>query len=73
VEPERSIQNKDQITKVMFRIAVARPRFDANGVCIFDGKIRMWPFVKREAAQQTSCNRARGTMETKPVNFTYNV
>jgi hypothetical protein len=73
LEPERSVHNKAHITKVMFLTAVARPRFDANGVCTFDGKIGMWPFVKREAAQRTSCNRARGTMETKPVNVTYDV
>jgi hypothetical protein len=46
LEPERRVQNKAHITKVMFLTAVARPRFDANGVCTFDSKIGMWPFVK---------------------------
>jgi len=29
----------------MFLAAVARPRFDANGTVIFDGKLGIWPFT----------------------------
>ena len=38
-DPERHCKNKGWIQKVMFLAAVARPRFDSNGNCIFDGKI----------------------------------
>ena len=41
VVPTRICQNRDHLLKVMFIAAVARPRFDAEGECIFDGKIDM--------------------------------
>lgn len=68
--PVRRCQNKNHILKVMFLSAVARPRFNAQGECTFDGKIGMFPFVERVAAQRASRNRARGHVETKllPVN-----
>jgi hypothetical protein len=45
--PQRSVRNKQHITKVMFLCAVARPRFDENGACTFNGKIGMWPIITR--------------------------
>ena len=49
--------------------AVARPRFHPEtNECLFDGKIGIWPFVQRVAAQRSSANRARGTVETKILN-----
>jgi hypothetical protein len=71
--PVRRVKNKLHITKVMFMCAVARPRFNNDGNCTFDGKIGMWPIVKMEAAQRSSNNRPRGTLITKPVNVTYQV
>ena len=55
--PLRVCQKKDHIVKVMFLAAVARPRYDENGLCAFDGKIGMWPFVERVAAQRRSGSR----------------
>jgi hypothetical protein len=49
----------------MFLAAVARPRYDPEGECTFDGKIGMFPFVKRVAAKRTSKNCEKGTIETK--------
>jgi hypothetical protein len=69
--PQRHSKNKNHRTKVMFLAAVARPRFDEDGNCIFDGKIGTWPFIVRTAAQRTSVNRVRGTMETKSINVDY--
>jgi hypothetical protein len=46
-EPVRLVQNKQAIDKVMFLAALARPRYDANGNCYFDGKLGIWPFVKK--------------------------
>jgi hypothetical protein len=40
----------------MFLCALARPRFDDNGNCTFDGKIGMWPFVEKVEAQRRSDN-----------------
>ena len=67
VVPTRGCQNRDHLLKVMFLAAVARPHFDAEGECIFDGKIGMWPFVVRVEAKRTSKNREKGTIETKVV------
>jgi hypothetical protein len=44
-EPVRTIQNKNYIGKVMFLVAVARPRYDDEGNLIFDGKIGCWAMV----------------------------
>ncbi|KAM0912226.1 hypothetical protein ACQ4PT_012925 [Festuca glaucescens] len=69
-EPYRSCQSKHYIDKVMFLCVTTRPRFDADGNCTFDGKIGMFPFVTEKPAERRSGNRARGTMETKPLNVT---
>lgn len=68
--PNHNTRHKSHILKVMFLAAVARPRYNDAGECTFDGKVGMWPFVKKVAAQRTSCNRPAGTMETKPVSVT---
>ena len=65
--PERSLQSKNRIGKVMFLCAVARPRYDADGVLTFDGKIGIWPFVKLAPAVKNSKNRDKGTLEVKSV------
>ena len=48
-EPEsnRTVQNKNSIGKVMFLVCLARPRYNSQGICIFDGKIGIWPFVEK--------------------------
>jgi hypothetical protein len=55
---------------LIFLAAVARPRYDPEGECTFDGKIGMFPFIERVAAKSTSKNCEKGTIETKlrPVN-----
>jgi hypothetical protein len=68
--PLRVCQKKDHIVKVMFLAAVARPRYDENGQCTFDGKIGMWPFVERVAARRRSVNRERGAIVTTPISCT---
>ncbi|KAI2507526.1 hypothetical protein MHU86_6914 [Fragilaria crotonensis] len=70
--PHRTCQNKDHIIKVMFLTAVARPRFDEDGVCTFDGKIGMFPFVDYIPAQRASRNRPRGAIVTTPFSVTKN-
>ena len=52
----------------MFLAATARPQFDDNGECTFDGKIGCWPIVERSQARRSSRHRARGTEVVKPVN-----
>ncbi|XP_025876903.2 uncharacterized protein [Oryza sativa Japonica Group] len=63
----RTIQNKNFIPKIMILTALARPRFDSNGNCIFDGKIGCFPFVTYTAAKRSSVNRPAGTIEMKPI------
>ena len=45
-EPDRKVKSKRFITKVMFLAAVGRSRPG------FDGKIGIWPFVEKVAAQR---------------------
>ena len=71
--PDRRCKHKRHIIKVMFLTAVARPRFDADGNCVFDGKIGMWPFVEKAAARRSSVNRPAGTIETKCINISKEV
>jgi hypothetical protein len=66
-DPERTVQNKNSIGKVMFLTAVTRPRYDANGKVIFSGKVGVWPFVKVTPAAKKSKNREKGTLETKNI------
>jgi len=66
--PERAVTHKSHILKVMFLVATARPRYDVNGICTFDGKIGCWPFVESVVAQRASVNRPAGTLETKNVS-----
>jgi len=72
VPQARHVKHKSHILKVMFLAATARPRFDAQGNCTFDGKIGIWPFVERVQAQRSSNRRAAGTWETKPINVDKN-
>ena len=67
-QPKRAVKSKKNMIKVMFLTAVACPCYDENGVCTFDGKIGMWPFVEKVPAQRSSANRPAGTIETKTVN-----
>jgi hypothetical protein len=46
-DPYRTVHNKNSIVKVMFLTAVAKPRYDNKGNCTFDGKIGIWPFVRK--------------------------
>ncbi|KAK2366852.1 hypothetical protein QL285_080188 [Trifolium repens] len=65
--PERNCKSKNFIGKVMFLVAVARPRYDSDGNETFSGKIGVFPFVTKEIAMRTSVNRVAGTLETKPI------
>jgi len=66
-DPERTIQNKNNIGKVMFLTAVGRPKYDEEGNLTFSGKLGVWPFVKEVPAARRSQNRERGTLETKSI------
>jgi hypothetical protein len=68
VPPEQNAQNRDHLIKVMFLCAIARPRYDAEGNCTFDGKIGMWPFVEHTVAQRRSDNRERGDPVTNVIS-----
>jgi hypothetical protein len=68
--PTRRVINKGHLTKVMFLVAVARPRFDDDGSVLFDGKIGCWPITEQTPALRNSINRLAGTMVTRTVNVT---
>jgi hypothetical protein len=54
--PERYARNKDHLINAMFMRTIARPRYDAAGKCIFDGKIGMWLFMETGIARRSSPN-----------------
>jgi hypothetical protein len=66
-------RHKNHILKVMFLCAAARPRFDREGNCTFDGKIGIYPFVEAVQAKRNSENRQKGTREWKPITVKYEV
>ncbi|MCH87977.1 transposase [Trifolium medium] len=66
-EPVRTCKSKNFIPKIMFLAAMARPRFDAQGNVLFDGKIGLFPLVTQEPARRSSVNRPAGTLEIKPI------
>ncbi|XP_062208383.1 uncharacterized protein LOC133909852 [Phragmites australis] len=66
-EPTRTCKNKNFIPKIMILTALARPRFNSDGNCTFDGKIGSFPLVTFEPAKRSSVNRPAGTLEMKPI------
>jgi hypothetical protein len=72
-KPLRSVKNKNSIGKVMFLTAVAKPRYNQDGVVTFDGKIGTWAFVKNTPALKRSKLRPKGTIEIKSVKVTRDV
>jgi hypothetical protein len=68
LQPIRTCKNKNYIPRIMILTAVARPRFDSNENCTFDGKIGCFPFVTYVAAKRSSANRVVGIMEMKSID-----
>ncbi|KAI5440536.1 hypothetical protein KIW84_010139 [Lathyrus oleraceus] len=66
-DPYRTCRNKNYIQKVMFLVAVARPKFDDEDNVTFTGKIGVFPLVDKVPARRSSVNRSAGTLETKPI------
>ena len=66
----RSTRHKSNIIKVMFLCALARPRHNEAGVCTFDSKIGLWPFVETVvlALLRASIHRPAGAHKTTPVS-----
>lgn len=54
----------------MFFCAAARPVYDSDGECVFDGKLEIWPFTEMVTAQRNLRNRPAGTFEMKNINVT---
>ena len=71
-EPER-MGSKNYMLRVMFLCVVARPRFDEDGSCSFDGKLSIWPFTDQVVAKRSSCNRPSGNLETKCISVSREV
>ncbi|RLN50218.1 hypothetical protein BBJ28_00021415 [Nothophytophthora sp. Chile5] len=71
-EPVRKLRSKRFTTRVIFLAAVGRPRFDEDKQQLFDGKVGIWAFVKRVAAQRSSSRRPAGIPVTKGVSVTKN-
>ncbi|XP_074266633.1 uncharacterized protein LOC141589912 [Silene latifolia] len=66
-DPLRTCQSKNYIGKVMFLVAMARPRYDCDGNETFSGKIGVFPLITKEPAIRRSRNRDAGTLVTKSI------
>ncbi|KAL7568198.1 hypothetical protein ACA910_020889 [Epithemia clementina (nom. ined.)] len=71
--PERRVQHKGHITKVVFLCAVARPRFDTYSNAWFDGKLGLWPIGKFVTVVCSSRNRPAGTLVWQNTSVTREV
>jgi hypothetical protein len=60
-DPLRTVQNKNNIGKVMFLTVVAKPRSRGGGVAPFDGKIGTWTFVTETPALKKKKQRKGDT------------
>ena len=67
--PPTYAQHKNNILKVMFLCAVAKPQLRPDGTRM-NGLICCIPFTEMVPAQRNSVNRPKGTLEEKPVNVT---
>lgn len=67
VPPCPTVQHKNNLKKVMFLSALARPRKLEDGT-FFDGHIGIWPIVEKVPALRNSKRRKKGTLETKCLN-----
>ena len=67
--PHRPTPNKKHVDKILFLVAVARPRTLPNGT-YWDGKIGAWSFSEMVAAKRNSRNRPAGALELKGVSAT---
>ncbi|XP_058765058.1 uncharacterized protein LOC131638515 [Vicia villosa] len=66
-DPIRTYKSKNFITKVIFLVAVARPRFNLQQNVALNGLIGIFPFVIQEPSRRSSVNRHAGTLETKAM------
>ena len=70
--PKMTRKSKRFVTKVMFLVAVARPRYLDKGKW-WDGKIGFWAFTEKVQAARSSRNRPAGTLVTTTINVTKDV
>lgn len=75
VPEAQKTQHKSHIPKIMFMVAMARPRVvqTPEGEVHFDGKLGMWPIADLVPAQRNSRNRPRGTLEYKGISLTADI
>lgn len=69
-KPHWTCKHESHIPKIMFCCEVARPQFDANGNCEFDGKTGIWPFIKKKATEKNSKNQPASGIQTNPFDVT---
>jgi hypothetical protein len=67
-QPERTCKSTTHIPRLMILCAVARPRYDSQSNCTFDGKIGCFPLITYEVVKRPSVNRPASTIEIKPMD-----
>ncbi|KAE9346331.1 hypothetical protein PR003_g7493 [Phytophthora rubi] len=71
--PRIATKDKKHRTKVMFLVAMTRPRYDADQCMTLDGKVGLRPVVETKLAVRNSKNRPKGTPVMTPVEMTKHV
>ena len=72
-EPTRRTRHKSHIEKILFLCAQAKPHYDPNRKCEWDGKIGIWPIGDFVPAKQTTKKRKVGTLVWRNKNVTKDV
>jgi hypothetical protein len=67
-QPECTCKSTTHIPRLMILCAVARPRYDSQSNCTFDGKIGCFPLITYEVVKRPSVNRPASTIEIKPMD-----
>ena len=67
--PLTGIQHKNHIPKVMHLSVLARPRWDEEGNCVFDGKIGTWRVSEPYTAKRDSRYHKKGDIYEKDVTM----
>ena len=63
------VHSKRHVPKAMFLTALARPRFDADGNCVFDGKIAIERVCSLHTAKRDSKHHKKGDQYEKDINM----
>ncbi len=72
-KPESSGKSSRYTPELIFLAAIASPRLDDNGECVFDAKIGFWIFIEMVATKRNFRNKPALALEPKSVSVNRDV